>query len=40
MICPHQFDDCEYQLLFGEGAFLICKNEDCINIKKCLIKDD
>lgn len=40
MICPHQFDNCEYQLPFDEGAFQICKNEDCINAKKCLIKDD
>ena len=39
MICPHQFDNCEYQLPFGEGAFQICKNEDCINAKKCLKYD-
>ena len=36
MICPHQFDNCEYQLPFDEGAFQICKNEDCINAKKML----
>lgn len=36
MICPHQFDNCEYQLPFCEGAFLICNHDKSINkLKKC-----
>ena len=40
MICPHQtwFKDktkCKYQFPAGDGAFLICTYEKCIELGKC-----
>lgn len=38
MICSHQNERCEHQEFFGEGAFLICTNPECLDLEKC-IKD-
>ena len=35
LICPHQFKECKYQGFYGEGAFLICRDENKIKENKC-----
>lgn len=45
MICPHQtwFGDrfeCKYQFPAGDGAFLVCTYENCIELKKCKLEAD
>ena len=33
MLCIHQFEECQYQSPYGEGAFLICKNyPECLEV--------
>jgi hypothetical protein len=45
MICPHQtwFNDlrkCKYQFPAGDGAFLICTYEHCLELKRCKLDVD
>lgn len=37
MICPHQDADCKYGFPAGDGAFLICTYEHCLELKDCII---
>ena len=40
MICTHQYEDCEYQGFYGEGAFLICRYPDCLKLERCFKDGD
>ena len=35
VICPRQYEHCEYQFSIGDGAMLACKDNKSIEIKGC-----
>jgi hypothetical protein len=35
IICPYQFENCEYQFSCGDGAFCGCKCDECYETKIC-----
>jgi hypothetical protein len=35
IVCPYQFERCEYQFSCGDGAFLCCNCDECYETKIC-----